>query len=219
MHSLIFMMELCLQHGFQQQQCEDTLSFPPSHEVKGRPPNGTTSSACWAPSHPVTHTHTLLKILDTLNNPFSPNRNVLFLWRLLASSVCSLFPPALLSELWDDVTSLIRGKLYRPTSNCNFTTNDIKESFYYIHSKQCVSVCECLIASYLEACVGPRMAEVVESPWLRRVHRFPLEVGGHTISPRELEYAHGDGTLLPGYRDKWKGRMTQREKEQCDRGE
>lgn len=47
------MMALCLQHGFQQQQCEDTLSSPPSLEVTGMPPNGTTSSACWAPSHPI----------------------------------------------------------------------------------------------------------------------------------------------------------------------
>lgn len=47
------------------------------------------------------------------------------------------------------------------------------------------------------------MAEVVESPWLRRgVNRFPLDIKGHTIGPRKLEYSHGDGTLLPGNREK-----------------
>lgn len=59
--------------------------------------------------------------------------------------------------------------------------------------------------SYLEAGVGSWMAKVVESPWLRGgVNGFPLEFRGHTISPRKLEYAHGDGTLLSGYRDKRK---------------
>lgn len=56
---------------------------------------------------------------------------------------------------------------------------------------------------YLEAGVGARVAQVVESPRLRRgVHRFLLEVRGHTISPRKLEYPHGDGTLLSEHRNK-----------------
>lgn len=50
---------------------------------------------------------------------------------------------------------------------------------------------------YLQAGVGPWMAEVVESPWLRGgVNRFPPEVWGHTIAPRKLEYSHGNRTLF-----------------------
>lgn len=49
------------------------------------------------------------------------------------------------------------------------------------------------------------MAKVVKSPWFSEgVHRFPLEVRGHTISSRKLEYSHGDGALLPGDGDKQK---------------
>lgn len=72
-------------------------------------------------------------------------------------------------------------------------------------------MCECV--SYLQAGVGPWMAEVVESPRLRGgVHRFPLDFRGHTISPGKLEYTHGDGTFLPGLRQR-EGRMIQKEKE------
>lgn len=66
-----------------------------------------------------------------------------------------------------------------------------------------MSVCNCV--SYLEAGVGPWMAEVVESPRLGGgVHRFPLELWSHTISARKLENSHGDGTLFSGYRGKRK---------------
>lgn len=61
-------------------------------------------------------------------------------------------------------------------------------------------------ASHLEAGVGPRVADVVESPRLRRgVHRFLREIRGHAISPGKLEDAHGDGTLLSGGGDKKEG--------------
>lgn len=51
--------------------------------------------------------------------------------------------------------------------------------------------------SYLQAGVRPWMAEIVESPWLRGgVNWFPLEVRGHAIVPRKLEYSHGNWTLF-----------------------
>lgn len=58
---------------------------------------------------------------------------------------------------------------------------------------------------YLEVGVGAWMTEVVESPtFRRRVHRLPLKVRGHTVTPREVEYAHGDGTILPGdQKEQW----------------
>ena len=185
--SLIFMMAPCWQHGFQQQQSEDTLSFPPSHEVKPAP------RVVPLPLLPglqaIRHTHTLLKILDTQNNPFSLNRNVLF-----------LFPQPLLSELrmmspFSSVGSSTRQLL---TVTLQFITDDIKRSCSFLVLRFCVS--------YLKASVGTWVAEVVVSPWFRRgVHRYPLEVRGHTVSPRKLEYAHGDWTLLPGDRKKVKG--------------
>lgn len=62
-----------------------------------------------------------------------------------------------------------------------------------INSKPRVSV------SYLQVGVRPWMAEVVESPWLRGgVNQFPLDVWGHTIIPRKLEYSHRKWTLLSG---------------------
>lgn len=128
----------------------------------------------------------LLKILDTLNNPFSRNRNVLSFF-----CVCGHWTFAFCFPFkWagGDVTSLVRGKLYRLYTSQLV----IQRSPFFHHSE-----------SYLEACVGHRMAEVVESPWLRGgVNRFPLDIKGHTISPRKLEYSHGDGTLLPGNREK-----------------
>lgn len=167
-----------------------------------------------------THTQKLLKILDTLNNPFSLNRNVLFLWCLLAMSVCILFPQPLLSELgmMSPVWSVGSSTSQLQTVTLHFTTSDIKKSLLcsFKAGPVCVSACDCV--SYLEAGVGPWMAKVVEPPRLRRgVHRFPLEVRGHTISPRKLEYAHGDRTLLPGYVDKRKEGWFKRKKSTSER--
>ena len=65
--------------------------------------------------------------------------------------------------------------------------------------------------SYLEAGVGPRMAEVVESPRLGGgVNRFLLELRSHTISARKLENSHGDGTLFSGHRRGEEGVITER---------
>lgn len=51
-----------------------------------------------------------------MNNPFSLNRNVVFLWLLLAPGVSILLPQALFKRVGgDDVTGLIRGKFYEPT--------------------------------------------------------------------------------------------------------
>lgn len=55
--------------------------------------------------------------------------------------------------------------------------------------------------SYLQVGIRPWVAEVVESPWLRGgVNHFPLDVWGHTIITRKLEYSHGKWTLLSGMR-------------------
>lgn len=54
---------------------------------------------------------------------------------------------------------------------------------------------------YLEAGVGTRVTEVIESPWFRwSVRWFSLEVRGHAISAGKLEDAHGDWTFLPGFK-------------------
>lgn len=102
----------------------------------------------------------------------------------------------------DDVTALLSvGSTTKPTSDSNFIV--LQRLILFKNTNQDLKaghVCLCL---YLEAGVGARVAEVVESPGFRRgVYRFPLEVGGHAISPRKLEYSHGDGTLLPGYTEK-----------------
>lgn len=66
--------------------------------------------------------------------------------------------------------------------------------------------------SYLQAGVGPRMAEVVESPWLGgSVNRLPLEVRSHTIITWKLVYTNGNGTLLSRMRQMYKqGRMVKK---------
>lgn len=66
--------------------------------------------------------------------------------------------------------------------------------------------------SYLQAGVGPWMAEVVESPWFRgSVSRLPLEVRSHTIITRKLVYINGNGTLLSRMRQIYKqGRMVKK---------
>lgn len=104
--TLKFIVEPCWQYALLQQQCVDTV---PSHASRfiSRTPNGTTYSSCWEPSHPITHSHRLLEILDTVAEQSN--------CRLLALTVFTWFPQPL-EYTGGDVTSLIHGKLYKPTS-------------------------------------------------------------------------------------------------------
>lgn len=63
--ALKFIVEPRWQHALLKQQCVDTV---PSYASKftSRTPNGTTSPTCRVPSYPATHSHRLLKILDTV---------------------------------------------------------------------------------------------------------------------------------------------------------
>lgn len=92
----------------------------------------------------------------------------------------------------------------------HFTVRDVTDkSLFHVQVKARAYLCE--RTPYLQAGVGTGMTEVVESPWFRGgVHRFPLEFRGHTIGPRKLEYTHGDGTLLPGWKQ-MRGWMIQKE--------
>lgn len=169
-------MEPFRQCALLKQQCADTVL---SHEfIRGTSYGTTSSTHCY----PVTHSHRLLKILDTANQQS--------IWCLLALTVSTLFPQSL-EYTRDDVTSLIHGKFYQPINS------DKVGSFFFgqMNSKPHVSM------SYLQVDVRPWMAEVVESPWLRGgVNHFPLDVWGHTIITRKLEYSHGKWTLLSGMR-------------------
>lgn len=106
------MMELCWKHGYQQQQCEDTLSFLPSPEVKGRPPNGTTFPVSWAPRHPIS-----LSLARAVKNSGHTEQPFLSGWKCSLSLVFLLALDAFdlasqtLKRTRDDVMDLIRGKL------------------------------------------------------------------------------------------------------------
>lgn len=72
-----------------------------------------------------------------MNNPFSLNRNVVFLWLLLAPGVSILLPQALFKRVGgDDVTGLIRGKFYEPiyTPAPRFAVKVIDKSLFHVQS-------------------------------------------------------------------------------------
>ncbi len=121
-------------------------------------------------THTHTHTHKLLKILDTLNNPFSPNRNVLFLWCSLAMSDCILFPQPRLRELgmMSPVWSVGSSTSQLQTVTLHFTTSDIKRSFFCVHSKLDPFVWE-----HVTMCHTLRL--LLDRGWLRLLNRHGSE--------------------------------------------
>lgn len=164
-------------HALLQQQCVDTV---PSYASKftSRTPNGTTSPTCRAPSYPATHSHGLLKILDAV-----AEQSICCLLALTVSLLGFhnlLRILGMMSSVWSMGNAT--GQLHSDNGGWFLPAQ--------MNWEPCVSV------SYLQAGVGPWMAEVVKSPWLRRgVYRFPLEFRGHTIAPGKLEYSHGNRTL------------------------
>lgn len=174
---LKFIVEPCWQYVLLKQQCVDTVTSYASKFIS-RTQNGTTSSTCWAPSHPITHSHRLLKILDTVPEQSICCLLALTVFLLGFHNLLSIL--GMMSSVWSMGSST--SQLHSDNNGSLFSAQ--------INWEPRVSV------SYLQAGVGPWMVEV-ESPWLRGgVNRFPLEVWGHTVAPRKLEYSHGNRTLF-----------------------
>lgn len=171
---LKFLVEPCWQYALLKQQCVDTVPAQASR-FTSRTTNGTTSSTCWAPSHPITHSQRLLKILDTVAK----------------QSICCLLALTGFHSLLSILGMM--SPVWSMGSSTSQLQSDNDGSFFSAQMNWEQRVC----MSYLQAGVGPWIAEVVESPWLRcGVNWFPLEVWGHSVAPRKLEYSHGNRTFF-----------------------